>query len=68
MKIKLLADFQICISVPLNAELVSNHTVIIWKSVPARMNALFEWAPLFTAEKFNDHPNVNEYPPQIRKF
>ena len=29
-------------------------TIIIWKSVPAYLNAPFEWAPLFTAEKFNE--------------
>ena len=31
------------------------------------MNAPFEWAPLFTAEKFNEHPGFNERFPQIRK-
>ena len=27
------------------------------------MNARFEWAPLFTAEKFNEHPGLNDLPP-----
>ena len=31
------------------------------------MNVPFEWAPLFTAEKFNDRPGLNECPPQTRK-
>ena len=31
------------------------------------MNALFECAPLFTAEKFNERPDLNERPPQTRK-
>ena len=26
------------------------------------MNAPFEWAPLFTTEKFNEHPGLNERP------
>ena len=41
--------------------------VVIWKSAPALINAPFEWAPLFTAEKFDDRPGLNEYPPQTRK-
>ena len=36
------------------------NTVIIWKSTPAFINTPFEWAPLFTAEKFNDRPGLNE--------
>ena len=31
------------------------------------MNVPYEWAPLFTAEKFNEHPGLNERPPQTRK-
>ena len=31
------------------------------------MNAPFEWAPLFTAEKFNERPGLNERPLQTRK-
>ena len=31
------------------------------------MNVPFEWAPLFTAENFNERPSLNERPPQIRK-
>ena len=31
------------------------------------MNAPFEWAPLFTAEKFNERPGLNECPLQTRK-
>ena len=31
------------------------------------MNAPFEWAPLFTAGKFNEGPGLNERPPQTRK-
>ena len=31
------------------------------------MNALFEWAPLFTADNFNEHPGLNERPPQTKK-
>ena len=30
------------------------------------MNAPIEWAPLFTVEKFNERPRLNE-PPQTRK-
>ena len=26
------------------------------------MNAPFEWAPLFTAEKFNERPGLNKHP------
>ena len=39
------------------------NTVIIWKSTPAFINTPFEWAPLFTAEKFNDRPGLNEDTP-----
>ena len=31
------------------------------------MNAPFESAPLFTAEKFNDCPDLNKCPPQTKK-
>ena len=31
------------------------------------MNTPFEWAPFFIAEKFNEHPGLNEHPPQTRK-
>ena len=31
------------------------------------MKAPFELAPLFTAEKFNECPGLNESPPQTRK-
>ena len=31
------------------------------------MNAPLEWAPLFTAEKFNERPGLNERPPQTKK-
>ena len=31
------------------------------------MNAPFEWAPLFPAEKLNERPGLNERPLQIRK-
>ena len=31
------------------------------------MNALSKWAPLFTAEKFNERPGLNERHPQTRK-
>ena len=31
------------------------------------MNAPFEWVPLFTAEKFDERPGLNEHLPQIRK-
>ena len=31
------------------------------------MNVPYEWAPLFTAEKFNEHPGLNERPPPTRK-
>ena len=31
------------------------------------MNAPFEQAPLFTAEKCNEHPGLNECPPYTRK-
>ena len=35
------------------------------------MNAPFKWAPIFTAEKFNERPGLNEHPsppsPQTRK-
>ena len=27
------------------------------------MNAPFEWAPFFTAKKFNEWPGLNEHPP-----
>ena len=27
------------------------------------MNAIFEWPPLFTAEKLNERPGLNEHPP-----
>ena len=30
------------------------------------MNAPFEWAPLFKAEKVNERPGLNERPPQTR--
>ena len=29
------------------------------------MNVPFKWAPLFTAEKFNEHPALNEPPPPL---
>ena len=44
---------------------VMKITVIIWKS--GQMNAPFEWASLFTAEKFNERPTLNERPPQNKK-
>ena len=31
------------------------------------MNAPFEWGPLFTAEKFNEYPSLNEHPSQTMK-
>ena len=31
------------------------------------MNAPFEWASLFTAEKLHERPGLNERPPQTRK-
>ena len=31
------------------------------------MNVPFEWASLFTAEKFNERPGLNECPTQTRK-
>ena len=31
------------------------------------MNTPFEWAPLFTAEKSNERPSLNERPLQTRK-
>ena len=39
------------------------NTVIIWNSTPAFINTPFEWAPLFTAEKFTDRPGLNEDTP-----
>ena len=32
------------------------------------MNAPLEWAPLFTAEKFNKRPGLKEHPSQTRKW
>ena len=37
------------------------------KERPGQMNAPFEWASLFTAEKFNERPTLNERPPQNKK-
>ena len=31
------------------------------------MKATFEWTPLFTAEKVNEHPGLNKRLPQTRK-
>ena len=31
------------------------------------MKAPIEWAALFTAEKFNERPGLNEHPAQTRK-
>ena len=31
------------------------------------MNFPFKWAPLFTAEKFNERPGLNERPPLTKK-
>ena len=42
-------------------------TVIIWRSAPAWMNAPFEWVLLFTAEKFNERPGLNERPLKLGK-
>ena len=41
--------------------------LIIWKSALALMNAPFEWAPFYTAGKFNERPSLNGRSPQTRK-